>query len=164
VGFCFGWFAVSVPLVLLPLPTQVRQDSRCSSRYVRHLEGGRFFDSPAQGPGGRWFKIHWPRPNSAASLFVYHVPFFLNSFGRKKSFSFRLIALWCGMQFWCESFERGKLGAGSRVFEEKSEVEEQVPWLRNMVISGHAGYDRQLVPSKTFHCSGVGQGASTNGA
>jgi len=34
------------------------------------------------------------------------------------------------MQFWCESFERGKLGAGSRVFEEKSEVEEQVPWLR----------------------------------
>ena len=48
----------------------------------------------------------------------------------------------------------GKLGAGSRVFEEKSEVEEQVPWLRNMVISGRAGYDRQLVPSKTFHCSG----------
>ena len=27
----------------------------------------------------------------------------------------------------------GKLGAGSRVFEEKSEVEEQVRWLRNIV-------------------------------
>jgi hypothetical protein len=68
------------------------------------------------------------------------------------------------MQFCCESFGRGKLGAGSRVFEGKSEVEEQVPWLRNIVIAGHAGYDRQLIPSKTLHCSGVGQGASTNGA
>jgi len=68
------------------------------------------------------------------------------------------------MQFCCGSLGREKLGAGSRVFEEKSEVEEQVPWLRNIVISGHAGYDRQLIPSKTFHCSGVGQGTSTNGA
>jgi len=68
------------------------------------------------------------------------------------------------MQFCCGSLGREKLGAGSRVFEEKSEVEEQVPWLRNIVISGHAGYDRQLIPSKTFHCSGVGQWASTNGA
>jgi len=57
------------------------------------------------------------------------------------------------MQFCCGSLGKEKLGAGSRVFEEKSEVEEQVPWLRNIVISGHAGYDRQLIPSKTFHGS-----------
>jgi len=68
------------------------------------------------------------------------------------------------MQFCCESSGEGKLGAGSRVFEEESEVEEQVPWLRNIVISGHTGSDHQLIPNKTFHCSGVGQGASTNGA
>jgi len=63
------------------------------------------------------------------------------------------------MQFWCESFERGKLGAGSRVFEEKSEVEEQVPWLRNMVISGHAGYDRQLVPEQDIPLLWCGPGS-----
>jgi len=48
---------------------------------------------------------------------------------------------------------RGKLGAGSLVLEAKSEVEEQIPWLRNIVISGHAGYDRQVLPAKTFHGS-----------
>ena len=59
---------------------------------------------------------------------------------------------------------RGKLGAGSLVLEAKSEVEEQIPWLRNIVISGYAGYDRQLLPGEDIPWLCVGQGASTNGA
>ncbi|PYU45581.1 MAG: hypothetical protein DMG54_03930 [Acidobacteria bacterium] len=48
--------------------------------------------------------------------------------------------------------------------EAKSEVEEQVPWLRNIFISGYAGYDRQLLPGEDIPWLCVGQGASTNGA
>jgi len=43
--------------------------------------------------------------------------------------------------------------------EAKSEVEEQVPWLRNIFISGYAGYDRQLLPGEDIPWLRCGPGS-----